>query len=74
MLNEITYTPDLNAEAAILPLLPAHLRRQVLVERARLLLAIRNVDSDLLGDGGAVLEKPPAASLNIKLWRGRQSQ
>jgi hypothetical protein len=30
MLNEITYTPDLNAEAAILPLLPDHLRAQAL--------------------------------------------
>ena len=30
MLNRQTYTPDLNAEAAILPLLPDHLRDQAL--------------------------------------------
>ena len=37
MLNEITYTPDLNAEAAILPLLPANLRAQALRLLAQLL-------------------------------------
>jgi len=30
MLISKTYTPDLNAEAAILPLLPDHLRNQAL--------------------------------------------
>jgi len=30
MLNEITYTPDLNAEAAILPLFPPVIRAQAL--------------------------------------------
>jgi hypothetical protein len=37
MLNSKTYTPDLNAEAAILPLLPDHLRAQALRLLAQLL-------------------------------------
>jgi hypothetical protein len=37
MLARKTYTPDLNAEAAILPLLPDHLRAQALRLLAQLL-------------------------------------
>jgi len=45
MLTEKTYTPAIKAEAttAILPLLPDHLRRQVLAERARLLDMARSI-------------------------------
>ena len=47
MLTYLTYTPDLEAKAttAILPCLPAHLRRQVLAEQARLLETARSVEN-----------------------------
>jgi hypothetical protein len=48
MLNGQTNAPNPEAEAttAILPLLPAHLRRQVLAEQARLLEMARSVENN----------------------------
>jgi hypothetical protein len=52
MLNGQTYTPNPEAEAttAILPLLPAHLRRQVLAEQARLLEMARSIEKAKASD------------------------
>jgi hypothetical protein len=44
MLADLTYTPTSEAEAAILPCLPDHLRRQVLAEQARLLEMARSIE------------------------------
>ena len=46
MLNRQTYTqPEGEASTAILPLLPDHLRRQVLAEQARLLEMARSIET-----------------------------
>ena len=45
MLTHLTYTPTSEAEAAILPCLPDHLRRQVLAQQARLLEMARSVEN-----------------------------
>jgi len=52
MLTEKTNTPDLEAEAttAILPLLPDHLRRQLLAEQARLLEMARSIETAKASD------------------------
>ena len=54
MLNEITYTPDLNAEAstAILPLLPANLRAQALRLLAQLLEHGCSIEKVSAGEAG----------------------
>ncbi len=44
MLTGKTYTPDLEAEAAILPGVPPHLRAQLAREQARLLEMARSVE------------------------------
>ena len=46
MLNRQTYTPPPEAEAVILPLLPDHLRRQLLAEQARLLEMARSIENN----------------------------
>jgi len=57
MLNCQTYTPDLNAEAAILPLLPDHLRAQAL----RLLAQLSDHDRSVENNQG---ERPREVSLS----------
>ena len=54
MLTHLTYTPPPEAEAttAILPLLPDHLRRQVLAEQARLLEMARSIEKVSAGEAG----------------------
>ena len=44
MLIGKAYTPPPQAKAAILPCLPAHLRRQLLAEQARLLEMARSIE------------------------------
>ena len=51
MLNRQTYTPP-EAEAAILPCLPDHLRRQLLAEQARLLEMARSIEKASAGEAG----------------------
>ena len=48
MLTHLTHTPPPEAEAttAILPLLPDHLRRQLLAEQARLLEMARSIENN----------------------------
>jgi len=52
MLTHLTYTPTSEAEAAILPCLPDHLRRQVLAEQARLLEMARSIEKASAGEAG----------------------
>jgi len=52
MLTHLTYTPTSEAEAAILPCLPDHLRRQVLAEQARLLEMARSIEKVSAGEAG----------------------
>jgi hypothetical protein len=52
MLNRQTYTPPPEAEAVILPLLPDHLRRQLLAEQARLLEMARSIEKASAGEAG----------------------
>ena len=48
-----TYTPpEAEATTAILPLLPDHLRRQVLAEQARLLEMARSIEKVSAGEAG----------------------
>ena len=55
MLNRQTYTqPEGEASTAILPLLPDHLRRQVLAEQARLLEMARSIENNQGRRGGSV--------------------
>lgn len=50
MLADLTYTPPPESEAAILPCLPDHLRRQLLAEQARLLEMARSIEKASAGD------------------------
>ena len=53
MLNCQTYTPpEGEASTAILPLLPDHLRRQLLAELARLLEMARSIGKSSAGEAG----------------------
>ena len=52
MLTPLTYTPTSGAEAAILPCLPDHLRRQVLAEQARLLEMARSIEKASPAEAG----------------------
>ena len=52
MLTHLTYTPTSEAEAAILPCLPDHLRRQVLAEQARLLEMARSIEKVSAAEAG----------------------